>query len=105
MASSLPVVATRVGGNAELVEEGSTGLLVPAAASEALAEGIATYFRDRDRAKRHGAAGRRRAQTQYSLDVMVGRYDELYRRALRGRGVPTAVAEEPGARLKPREWR
>jgi sugar transferase (PEP-CTERM/EpsH1 system associated) len=88
MASGLPVVATRVGGNAELIEEHSTGLLVPASDSKTLAAGIATYFRDREMARRHGLAGRRRAETHFSLDAMISRYDELYRRALQARRIP-----------------
>lgn len=78
MASGLPVVATRVGGNAELVEDGLTGRLVPAESPQALAETILDYHAQRATARRHGTAGRSRAERSFSLDGMVRRYHELY---------------------------
>lgn len=78
MASGLPVVATRVGGNAELVEDGLTGRLVPAAHPQALAEAILDYHAHQGTARRHGTAGRSRAERSFSLDGMVRRYHELY---------------------------
>ncbi|MGE5525978.1 MAG: TIGR03088 family PEP-CTERM/XrtA system glycosyltransferase [Rhodospirillaceae bacterium] len=82
MAAGLPVVATRVGGNPELVDEGTTGMLVPAGDSRALAEAIARYVEDRDMAVRHGAAARRLAEQRFGLHVMVHKYLELYERSL-----------------------
>lgn len=78
MASGLPVVATKVGGNPELVEERSTGALVPPADPVALADALAPYVADATLRREHGAAGRRRAETEFSLDAMVGRYAALY---------------------------
>ncbi len=78
MASGLPVVATRVGGNRELVHEGETGLLVPATDPPAMAEAINCYFHDRVRASNHGAAARSRAETLFSIDAMVRGYMETY---------------------------
>jgi glycosyltransferase involved in cell wall biosynthesis len=100
MASALPVVATRVGANAELVEDGATGCLVPAADSDALARGILAYLRDPSMAERHGRAGRQRAERRFSLERMVEQYDGLYtelisRRAAR---LPGAHAQSPGGR-------
>ena len=63
MASGLPVVATRVGGNSELVEEGKTGLLVPPSNSVAMAEAIWKYANDSEMLIRHGQAGRKRADS------------------------------------------
>src|SRR5262249_16636032 len=57
MSSGLPVVATRVGANAELVEDGITGRLVEAADPDALALEIALYSENPTMAKRHGRAG------------------------------------------------
>ncbi|MCL4797982.1 MAG: TIGR03088 family PEP-CTERM/XrtA system glycosyltransferase [Burkholderiales bacterium] len=88
MASGLTVIATRVGGNAELVEEGLTGRLVPPADSEALATRILDYLHHPEVLRRHGRAGRNRAERQFSLDRMVADYDRLYRRQLQRRGVP-----------------
>ena len=91
MASGLPVVATRVGGNAELMEEGLTGRLVPRADPEALATEILRYFDDPLLARRHGSAGRSLVEKRFSLELMVRRYDELYAGVLRG-ALPAAAA-------------
>jgi sugar transferase (PEP-CTERM/EpsH1 system associated) len=82
MASGLPVVATRVGGNPELVEDGASGRLVPAADSEALARAIVRYLGDRLTAAQHGAAGRQLAERRFSLERMVSDYARLYDRML-----------------------
>jgi len=78
MASSLPVIATRVGGNAELVDDGHTGLLVPASDVDAMAHAIATYARDATLRQRHGTAARKRVNSYFSLATMVNGYSELY---------------------------
>lgn len=78
MASGLPVLATAVGGNSELVAAGETGLLVPAADDVAMADGIACYVLDPALRIQHGDAGRRRVISEFSLDGMVERYRVLY---------------------------
>ncbi len=57
MATGLPIIATRVGGNPELVEEGRTALLVPADDPRAMAAAIAVYADDAAKRQQHGAAG------------------------------------------------
>jgi len=84
MASGLPVIATSVGGNAELMEPGTTGALVPAADSEALARTMLGYFAEPELARRHGRAGRNLAERRFSLDRMIEQYHALYSRALAG---------------------
>lgn len=91
MACGLPVVATRVGGNAELVVAGETGALVPPDDSAALAEAIARYVEAPDLAQRHGLAGRWRVEHEFSLDGMVARYGALYE-ALLGEAGQTVPA-------------
>ncbi len=86
MATGLPVVATAVGGNPELVADGRTGTLVPPADSGRLAEAILRYFDDRELQREHGQAGRQRVEQCFSLDRMVDRYELLYQRVLTKRG-------------------
>ncbi|MGH8064833.1 MAG: TIGR03088 family PEP-CTERM/XrtA system glycosyltransferase [Candidatus Entotheonellia bacterium] len=78
MASGLPVVATRVGGNPELVEEGETGTLVPSEDPAALAAAIRTYLINRDQLTRHGQAGRQKAEARFSMQAMVDGYLAVY---------------------------
>lgn len=78
MASGLPVVATRTGGNPELVEEGQTGMLVQSANAIALAEAIRAYLAEPDILVRHGRAGRRRAETEFGIEAMVKGYLAVY---------------------------
>jgi len=88
MASGLPVVATRVGGNSELIESGMTGTLVPPASSEALAQAMLGYCNDRSTARRHAKAAQRIVVDRYSLTRMVSDYVNVYERALAAVGSP-----------------
>lgn len=83
MASSLPVVATRVGGNPELIEHGKTGFLVPPADARALADAIAHCIGDPHRMRRIGSNGRRRAESAFSMQAMLHGYTQLYTELLR----------------------
>lgn len=78
MASGLPVVATAVGGNAELVEPGLTGALVAAGDAQALADHLLRLARAPDAAARMGRAGRAAALQRFSLQAMVAAYGQLY---------------------------
>jgi len=82
MATSLPVVATDVGGTRELVDEGQTGLLVPPSDPNALVRAIRKYFDDPGAGGRHGSAGRKKIQAGFSFDSMVAGYVEVYDRVL-----------------------
>ena len=89
MASGLPVLATAVGGNAELVVAGTTGDIVPAGDVEALAAGLIRMAVEPERAAAMGRAGRARVEESFSLPAMVGAYQDLYDRMLAERS-PTA---------------
>jgi sugar transferase (PEP-CTERM/EpsH1 system associated) len=86
MASGLPVVATRVGGNPELVVEGETGMLVPPLDPVALAAAIRRYLVDGDLLTRHGQAGRRKAEGRFSIEAMVNGYLNVYDEVLNAKG-------------------
>ncbi len=82
MACGLAVVAIRVGGNPELVEDGVTGALVPAADAEALAGALLNYLTSPGLIASHGRAGRARAEARFSIDAMVANYIGVYDQVL-----------------------
>lgn len=91
MASGLPVVASAVGGNPELVVDGCCGTLVPAGAPQRLAEALAAYVGQPTLLRKHGDAGRKRIEEGFSLDAMVGRYEAVYARELMHAGISLPV--------------
>lgn len=78
MAAGKPVVAPRVGGIPDLVEDGVTGILVERRDPEALAAGVAAVLGDPARAEKMGRAGRERRQRDFSIENTVRRVEELY---------------------------
>lgn len=82
MASGLPVIATDVGGNHEIVVHGQTGFLVPPRSPAAVAEAVRHLLADPDRAIAMGRAGRLRAEQSFDVRTMVARYESLYEKLL-----------------------
>jgi glycosyltransferase involved in cell wall biosynthesis len=82
MAAGLPIVATRVGGNPEIVSHERTGLLVPASDDGALAAALNRLVCDTDLAARLGSAARDWAIGNTSVQSMVDAYDAVYAEAL-----------------------
>lgn len=78
MATGLPVVATDVGGNAELVVHGTTGEIVPPAQIEPMSQRLVQMASDPQRAAAMGRAGRVEAARDFSLPAMVAIYQNLY---------------------------
>jgi len=77
MAAGVAVVATRVGGNPELLENGR-GMLVPTGDEEALANGVLTIFRDHALRKSVAERARQFAAANYTQQVMTARHEQLY---------------------------
>jgi sugar transferase (PEP-CTERM/EpsH1 system associated) len=78
MACGLPVIATDVGGNAELVEDSVTGEIVPSDDVDALAASLAGLASDPRRAVSMGQAGLLAVRRRFSLQAMVSAYQDLY---------------------------
>jgi len=78
MASGKPVVATRVGGNPELILDQENGFLVPPAEPEKLAEKISILLKDEELRKNMGEKGKKKAKDKFSLERMIKDYEELY---------------------------
>ncbi len=91
MACGLPVIATQVGGNPELVEEGITGNLIPAADPGALAEAMIPYLLIPGLCANRGRAGRIRTESQFSIESMVDSYMRVYDRVLERKTVQTVM--------------
>lgn len=87
MSSGLPVIATDVGGNAELVAHGVTGEVVPAADVEAMARSLLRLATEPERARAMGRAGRAAAEKRFSMNAMVSTYQNTYDRLVAARRV------------------
>jgi glycosyltransferase involved in cell wall biosynthesis len=86
MAAGIPSVVTDVGGNAEVIEEGITGYLVPASDPEALAGRITDLLLDPDLRRRQGEVARRRFESRFTLERMTSAYHALYDEVLERSG-------------------
>jgi glycosyltransferase involved in cell wall biosynthesis len=81
MASGLAVVATKVPGHQDVVDDGTTGLLVPPEDHAALAVAIESLLDDPERRRRMGQAGRERVRREFTVHSMVAKTAEVYRAA------------------------
>ncbi len=80
MAAGRPVVATRVGANAQVLEDGKNGLLVPPGDDELLADAIHQLVRDERLAMRLADSARRHVEAHYGRTAMQLRFEQFYRR-------------------------
>jgi glycosyltransferase involved in cell wall biosynthesis len=95
MAASLPVVATNVGGNAEAVMDGVSGLIVPPEDPTALAAAITRLLADPSKAQEMGAAGKKLASEKFTTDAMMHQITLAYASVLR---------RTPSRSLPDRHW-
>ena len=89
MAARLPIVATAVGGNPELVRPGENGLLVPYGDARSLAEKLIELLSDERGAAEMGRRGRARVEVELTLSRMAEGHGAVYRQVLDG---PPAAA-------------
>jgi glycosyltransferase involved in cell wall biosynthesis len=78
MAAGVPSVATRVGGNVEILQQPGCGLLVPPRSPDELATAILSLMKDPERRRELSVGGRRRVEDAFSLRRMVKAYEALY---------------------------
>lgn len=102
MAAGKPVIATQVGGNAELIVDGTTGFLVPTRNPEAFAEALYKLLVDPDGARRMGEEARERITQLFSAEALVAKTERLYDALLNQApvvsptlGTPTLHGEAP----------
>jgi sugar transferase (PEP-CTERM/EpsH1 system associated) len=86
LASGLPVIATAVGGNVELVEEDVNGTLVKAGDVEDMAQALLNYLHEPDRIARQGRQARLHAEQRFSIPAMAEAYSTVYEQTLRNHG-------------------
>lgn len=92
MAAGLPMIVTNVGGNAEAVIDGESGLVVPARDPQRLSEAIVTLAQDAALHARLGAGARRRVETHFTDEKCVEAYEAFYRGLLAGK-LPAEITE------------
>jgi glycosyltransferase involved in cell wall biosynthesis len=85
MAAGLPTVASNVGGNAELIQDGITGLLVPAEDASALSTALLRILRNPEWSRQLASNGQRLATESYSFERLIREVDELYTELLERR--------------------
>ena len=78
MATGLPVIATAVGGNVELVKEGETGMLVPSSDPEAMAVALLTLISDKQKRQQQGENSHQSIVDNFSIQAMVNKYIDVY---------------------------
>jgi glycosyltransferase involved in cell wall biosynthesis len=82
MATGLPVLATAVGGNPELIQAGVTGTLVPRDDPESMARAMRAYAESPELCRRHGIEARRAIERKFGMEAMVEAYMAIYDKLL-----------------------
>ena len=92
MAAGAAVVATRVGGTPEAIQDGQNGLLVPPGEPEPMADAICALLADPERAHSLGKAARQSINERYSMERMVTATEHLYEALLDGHARVSSLA-------------
>ncbi len=87
LAAGLPTIASRVGGNAEIIEDGKTGLLVPPEDSAALSDALLRLLRNSNLAADLGNNGREFVAAEFTFQRLIEKTDQMYTELLRARGL------------------
>ncbi len=82
MAAGVPVIATNVGSNPEIVADGVNGFIIPPKDSQTLAQRIKELLADPKNAGRMGAQGQKTISKSFTIDHMVHEYEKLYSKLL-----------------------
>jgi glycosyltransferase involved in cell wall biosynthesis len=96
MAHDAPLVATAVGGVPDVIDDGSSGLLVPPRDPRALADGLTQLLSDPQRRAALCTAARRRLD-DFTIEVIAGRFADLYEELLAARGARSALVDLPAS--------
>jgi glycosyltransferase involved in cell wall biosynthesis len=87
MVAGLPVVANNIDGNAEIIQDGSNGFLIPPGDAAGMAERVVQLLKDQKLKQEISAKGHETALQEFSLQDMVGKIEELYEELLSIKGV------------------
>jgi glycosyltransferase involved in cell wall biosynthesis len=90
MGSGLPVVASRVGGIPELIDDERTGLLVPPGDARTLAAALGRLMEQRELGAKLGSAAVEKVESQFSFERMTAAFEAIYFAELSRRGVSVA---------------
>ncbi|MEI6633619.1 MAG: glycosyltransferase [Chlamydiota bacterium] len=89
MASGKAVVATRVGGNSEMIDDGINGVLVPVGDPDAIARAVGRLLRDEHARRRMGEAARKTVRERFSVETMTRSICDIYEEGIRDSHRPT----------------
>jgi len=84
MACAKPVIASAVGGIYSIMKDGDTGILTPPKDSDSIAEKVISLLHDTEEAKRLGENARTAVEEKFTMDIVAGKTEMVYKRAVEG---------------------
>jgi len=82
MAAEIPIVATKVGGLPEVIEDGISGILVPPRNDKAIVKALVYLIKNSEKAQEMGKQGLKICREKFSLKLMINNIEELYKSCL-----------------------